>query len=156
MLRGFIDFLAKMGLAVRDDPPKVIDFAKRDWGEVREGLVLSAEVIRDTDPFSLSIVMRNVGSEPWKFTVPGWLHFYSVRVRDANGGEVAMAPYGRAALDPSRRTEPVEVNLQPSGWTETLIPLGSFFSLQGRSGLSAQVEGTLPSGATIASNAAMV
>ena len=156
MLRGFIDFLAKMGLAVRDDPPKVIDFAKRDWGEAREGLVLSAEVIRNTDPFSLSIVMRNVGSEARKFTVPGWLHFYAVRVRDANGGEIAMGPYGRAAMDPSRRMELVEVNLEPGGWTETLIPLGSFFNLQGRSGLSVQVEGSLPSGATIASNSAMI
>ena len=143
-----------MGLAVRDDPPKVIDFAKRDWGETREGLSLSAEVVRNTDPFSLSVVIRNTGSDTKRFTVPGWLHFYSLEVRDRGGNRLALTPYGRAALDPSRRIVPIDAKIEPGGWIETLIPLGSFFNLKGQPGLTVEASATLPSGEKLTSNAA--
>ena len=37
----FYNFLANMGLVLRDDPPKVIDMTGREWGEVVDGLALS-------------------------------------------------------------------------------------------------------------------
>lgn len=151
-MRKFVDFLAKMGLAVRDDPPKVIDFSKRESGDTVENLQLSAEVIRDTDPWSLSVVIRNVGSEPRKLGVPGWLHFYSFRMTDGQGGEVPLSPYGRSALDPSRRPERIETTIPAGEWVETLVPLGSFFNLRMGSGLKVLVTATLESGAQIQSS----
>ena len=154
-----VDFLAKMGLAVRDDPPKVIDFAARQWGETGAGWALSVESIPGRDPGhppSLSVVIRNVSEVKQTLTVPGWLHFYQLEMRDAKGSEIPMAPFGKTALNPARRTEKIEAELPPGGWTETLIPLGSFFNLRGQSGLSVTATAPVAGGVNLVSNTALV
>jgi hypothetical protein len=148
-----------MGLAVRDDPPKVIDFATRQWGAPQDGWMLSVETVpgRDRgDLPSLSVVLRNASNEPKSVTVPGWIHFYSLEMRDSHGNEVPMAPFGRTALEPSRRTERIEAKIEPAGWTETVIPLGSFYNLRGQTGLRITARATVGDGLPLVSNTAPV
>lgn len=165
-LRGFVDFLAKMGLAIRDDPPKVIDFDARQWGPPQDGWALSVESTSGTDPEdppSLSIVIRNVRSQPQRLTIPvskndrTWIHFYTVELYDASGKEVPLAPFGRTALDPARRTELFEAELAPGEWNETVLPLGSFFNVRGNhDSLRATAQATLASGLTLQSNTTLI
>src|ERR1700761_8517021 len=45
----FYNFLANMGLVLRDDPPRVIDMTGREWGESAGGLELSVREIPRED-----------------------------------------------------------------------------------------------------------
>lgn len=127
--------MAKMGLSVRDNPPKVVDLTIRAWGEAREGLVLSVGEIPREDPESLpriSVVIRNVSSEPKTFAVPGWLFFYRVDVMSPEGSVMELSPFGRALLKPERRTEHLQVAFGPGEFHETEIPIGSLYNLRAR------------------------
>lgn len=164
-LKSVVDFLAKLGLTIRDDPPKVIDFAARQWGEAKNGWALSVETTPGKDPGdlpSLSIVIRNVGARPQKLSVPvskndrTWIQFYTVDLREANGTEVPMAPFGKTALDPARRTELFEAELAPGAGNETMIPLGSFFNLRGKSNLQVTAKATVATGVNLISNVGSV
>jgi hypothetical protein len=105
--RRFVTFLAKMGLIVRDDSPRVIDMTGREWGEPADGLALSIREGKKDDPGQLpvlSVVMRNAGPERKALTIPGWLFFYSVwpRVDEAgtpDGENRAHAGAGRCDGD---------------------------------------------------------
>ena len=150
--------MAKMGLMIRDDPPKVIDCAARQWGEAKAGWALSVESTPGTekdDPPTLSIVIRNVGTAKQTLTVPGWMHFYAVELHETNGTEVPMAPFGKTALDPSRRSH-IEAEIAPGEWVETMIPLGSFFNVRGKPGLLATARATVAPGIELLSNTAPV
>ncbi len=160
-LKKVVDFLAKLGLTIRDDPPKVIDFNARQWGETKNGWALSVETLPGKDPGdlpSLSIVIRNVAAGPQKLSVPvskndrTWIQFYTVELREANGTDLPLAPFGKTALDPSRRAELFEAELAPGACNETVIPLGSFFNLRGKSHLKVTAKATVASGAELVSN----
>jgi len=127
--------MAKMGLSVRDGPPKVVDLTIRSWGEQAAGLVLSVHDIPREDADALpriSVVIRNTGSERKTFTVPGWLFFYDVEVRLADGSVAPVSPFGRELLKPERRTERLEIALAPGEFQEAEIPIGSIFNLRAR------------------------
>jgi hypothetical protein len=133
--RRFFDFLAGMGLIVRDDPPKVVDLTAREWGAAVEGLALSIREIPHADPdarAAVSVVLRNVAAAPKSLTVPGWLFFYRFEIRDngrSGGAPAPMTPFGRELLKPARRTERLEVRLAPGDATETQVPIGSIFNM---------------------------
>lgn len=125
--------MAKMGLSVRDDPPKVVDLSLYEFGEPREGLALAIRQIPHDDPdalASVSVVIRNVGQETRSFVVPGWLAFYKFDVRTPDGDPAPLTPFGRALLRPEHRAERVNVSLAPGALNETEVPLGSIFSLR--------------------------
>lgn len=127
--------MAKMGLSVRDDPPKVVDLTIRGWGETQAGLALSTLEIPQEDVDALpriSVVIRNVSHEPKSFTVPGWLFFYRVEVILADGSRAPLSPFGRELLKPERRTERIQVSLGPGEFREIEIPIGSIFNLPAR------------------------
>lgn len=133
--RRFFDFMAGMGLIVRDDPKKVIDLTVREWGPEVDGFVLSIGEIPHEDPdaqAAVSLVLRNVGTASRQLTVPGWLFFYRFEILGADGTAASMSSFGKELLKPARRTERVEVALGPGEFTETQIPIGSMFSLSGR------------------------
>jgi hypothetical protein len=165
-LKGFVDFMAKMGLAVRDDPPKVIDFAARQWGPPANGWTLSVKAIpaaESGDSPSLSIVIRNVGPQTQTLTIAvskndrTWIHFYTVELQEANGRAVPLAAFGRTALDPARRAELFEAELAPGAWNETVLPLGSFFNVRGNNNnLRAAASATLSPGLALQSNTTQV
>jgi hypothetical protein len=133
VIRGFFDFLAKMGLSVRDDPPKVVDLSVREFGEPQQGLALSIRQIPRDDPdalASVSVVIRNVSQEVRTFVVPGWLAFYQFDVRMPDGSPAPLTPFGRALAKPEHRNERSNVSLAPGALNETEVPLGSIFRLR--------------------------
>jgi hypothetical protein len=133
VIRRFFDFMAKMGLSVRDDPPKVVDLSVREFGEARNGLTLSIRqnTREDRDALaSVSVVIRNVGQEARIFVVPGWLGFYKFDVGLADGSPAPLTPFGKALAKPKHREQPMSVSLAPVALHETEVPLGSIFSLR--------------------------
>ena len=83
------NFLANMGLVLRDDPPKVIDMTGREWGAAIDGVALSIRTMpRDSphDPAVLAVVIRNNGTAEKSFTAtPGWMFFYHAEVTRQDG-----------------------------------------------------------------------
>jgi hypothetical protein len=133
VIRKLLDFLAKMGLSMRDDPPKVVDLSIHQFGETKDGLALSIRQIPRDDPDALpsvSVVIRNVGQETRKFVVPGWLAFYNFDVRTPDGSPALLTPFGRALNKPEHRNERINVSLAPGALNETEVPLGSIFRLR--------------------------
>jgi hypothetical protein len=150
VIRGFFDFMAKMGLSVRDDPPRVVDLSIRQFGETRDGLALSILQIplEDREALaSVSVVLRNVSQEPKAFTIPGWLAFYRMEVRLPDGSPAGLKPFGRALANAERRKESLNVTLAPGALNETEVPLGSIFNL--RAGVGYTVKAFCEPGGTL-------
>jgi hypothetical protein len=158
-IRRFLDFIGNMGLMARADPPKVVDLTGREWGLPVAGLSLSARQVRKQDSDELptiSVVLRNEGPATLTFTAPGWLAFYELNVSGLDGAEVPLSGYGSQLLKASRGTEKVEVSLAPGAATETLLPVGTLYSMRGRGDYKVQVSCRLPDGSVLASNEAVV
>ena len=122
-----MDFLAKMGLTLRGDPPRAIDITNREWGEPVDGVVLSIrEIPRESpeDLASVSAVMKNGGQKQFPLTIPGWLYFFRIEI------EAPVTPYGRSLLNPKHRKESLNILLGPGDATETDLPVGSIFQLR--------------------------
>jgi hypothetical protein len=155
VIRGFFDFLAKMGLSVRDDPPKVVDLSIREFGEAQHGLALSIRQIPRDDPAALasvSVVIRNVGQEPRTLIVPGWLGFYQFDVRMPDGSPAPLTPFGRALAKPENRKEPSSVTLAPGALNETEVPLGSIFRVRPGTRHAVKASSEPAAGVTLQSN----
>ena len=147
--------MAKMGLSVRDDPPKVVDLNIRSWGEPAAGLVLSVYDIPREDSEALpriSVVIRNIGTERMALSVPGWLFFYIVDVRLPDGSPVALSPFGRELLKPERRTNNLAISLDSGGFLETEIPIGSLYNLRALGQYAVSVHCLPVEGVTLRSN----
>ncbi|HWE50901.1 MAG TPA: hypothetical protein VG273_13995 [Bryobacteraceae bacterium] len=146
---GFLDFMGKMGLTLRGDPPRKIEITGREWGPAVEGVALSIREIPREDPeelASVSAVMRNTGQKEIPLVVPGWMHFYQIEV------EAPLTKYGRALLRPERQTEKIEITLGPGDATETDLPVGSLYELRRPKEYTVRVSCTLPDGSVLHSN----
>jgi hypothetical protein len=154
--RNFFDFLARMGLSVRDDPKKVIDPETRQWGPTLDGFALSIEsvLLREdrTVMSNLSVVLRNVSDAAQSLVVPGWLFFFHVEMIGPDGSRVPPSPFGGELLKLKRRTERIELTLAPGALTETQIPVGSIFEMAGRGEYRIEAWCELPDGARLHSN----
>jgi hypothetical protein len=148
-LARFYNFLANMGLVLRDDPPKVIDMTGREWGQPVDGLALSLREIPKEDPQQqtvLSVVIRNEGPEPKTFIVPGWLFFYELQL------DAPLTAYGSQLLKPERKTERMEVTLAPGQAKETDLPAGVLYDMRASGHYGIKVSCRLPDGAVLTSN----
>ena len=67
------DQLAKSGLILRGDPPKVIQLEGRQWGATAGGWALSIAARAET----LSVILRNTEATPREIIVPGCLQSVS-------------------------------------------------------------------------------
>jgi hypothetical protein len=129
----FYNFLANMGLVLRDDPPKVIDLTGREWGEPAGDLVLS---IREQEA-GISVVMKNLGTDPRTLTVPPWIFFYKVE-------GLELTPYGRQLMSPDQKRKNVEVTLRPGDAIETDLPISKVYNLRGKLRVACQLaDGTV-------------
>jgi hypothetical protein len=152
-LGRFYNFLANMGLVLRDDPPKVIDMTGRAWGQPADGLALSIREIPKEDPAQqvvLSVVIRNERQEPKTFIVPGWLFFYELQL------DAPLTAYGSQLLKPERKTDRVEVTLAPGQAKETDLPVGALYDMRASGDYRIKVLCRLPDGAVLASNEIVV
>ncbi len=141
-VRRALNFLAKMGLTVRDDPPRVIDPAARVWGEPVDGFALS--IAPESD--AVSVVLRNVGTATRTFVVPGWLAFFRIDI------DAPPTPFGRQIVNPERQTERITATLAPGELTETQVPVGSLFSLRPGNTYRIAISCTPPDCGTVYSN----
>src|ERR1700735_3849178 len=93
------DQMARMGLAFKSDPIKVIETEGRQFGSVAGGFDLSIAPRSDQKDL-LSVILRNVEPVEKRLTTTGWLHFLEVHLSAPDGSPVALGPYGREALKP--------------------------------------------------------
>jgi hypothetical protein len=122
----FYTFLAKMGLVIRDDPPKVIVMTGREWGEAVDGLVLSVRELAREDSRSfagISVVMKNESATPRKLRVPAWIHYFQI-----DGLE--PTPYGRSVLDSARTAKQTEVMIAAGAAVEAELPISRIYEIR--------------------------
>jgi hypothetical protein len=148
--------MARMGLAMRDDPPKTIDISSRPWGTSRDGFALSldsAPLREDASVTSnLSVVLRNEAPTARTLSLPAWLFLYRVELTGPDGNPVPASAFGREMLNPERGKERFERTLPPEGVIEAQIPLGSLFDLRAPGEYRATVSCELPGIGELRSN----
>jgi hypothetical protein len=151
----FYNFLANLGLVLRDDPPKVVDLTSRDWGATVNGLALSIRQIPKHDPEEqavLSVVIRNLSRDRTTFIVPGWLFFYGVEITAQDGAEVSRTLYGDKLLKAERKTERLEVSLSAGEARDTDVPLGALYAMRRGGNYRVRVQCKLDDGTEVTSN----
>jgi hypothetical protein len=148
--------MARMGLAMRDDPPKTINVASRAWGPSRGGFALSLEsapLREDASVTSnLSVVLRNEMEVARTLSLPGWLFLYRVELTGPDGNPASLSAFGREMLSPERATERFERTFPPEGVMEAQIPLGSLFDLRAAGDYGAAVSCQVPDIGELRSN----
>jgi hypothetical protein len=146
--KRFYNFLAKMGLVIRDDPPKVIDMTGREWGEAAEGLALSIRELKREDPgqvAGISIVMKNGGTNPKTFQVPPWIFSYKV-------DGVDLSPYGRQLMSSDQKVKNIEVSLGPGDAIESDLPVATLYNMRAAGSYKIGVSCRLPDETILRSN----
>jgi hypothetical protein len=144
----FYNFLAKMGLVLRDDPAKVIDMTGREWGEAADGLVLSIRELRREDAgqvAGISVVMKNEGAHTRTLTIPPWIFFYRIE-------GLELTPYGRQLTSADRKGKNIEVTLDPGAAVETDLPVATIYNLRATGNHKLQVSCQLPGQTVLRSN----
>jgi len=144
----FFNFLANMGLVLRDDPPRVIDMAGREWGEPADGLALSIRELKREDPrqvAGISVVIKNEEPRSRILNVPPWIFFCEI-----DGLE--LTPYGRQLMSPDRKGKNIEVKLDPNGAIETDLPVATIYNMRGGGEYQVQVSCRLPDQTVLRSN----
>jgi hypothetical protein len=147
-------------LLARGDRPKVVDLTGREWGPETAGFSLSARQVAQEDSNELptvSVVLRNNGSAPLTFTASGgWLAFYHFQVVGPDGAEVQLSSYGGQLLKANDGSDKAEVSLAPGTVVETLLPVGTLYSMRARGDYNVKVSCRLPEGAALTSNEATI
>jgi hypothetical protein len=119
-LRRLIDLMAKSGLILRGDPPKVVHLDGRQWGAQGDGLSISIQGF-DRDGAFLSVILKNEGPEPKTIRTSGWVHFFQIEVTDDGGSRVPLTAFGECARRPA--AEITITALQPGNPVEIELPL---------------------------------
>jgi hypothetical protein len=148
--------MARMGLAMRDDPPKTIDISSRTWGPSGGGFALSVDTVRLREDASvtsnLSVVLRNEEGVERKLSLPGWLFLYRVKITGPEGGDVPLSAFGREMLNPERGKERFDRTFPPEGMMDAQIPLGSLFDMRAPGEYRAEVSCEAPGIGELRSN----
>lgn len=147
----FYNFLANMGLVLRDDPPKVIDMTGRIWGDAVDGLALSIrELPRDDQGrvTGISVVVKNAGQESRTLDGPLAARY------EVEG--VELSAYGRQLSTASPRTAPIPVILGGGGAIETELPIATTHGVRTFGEYRLHVSLKLADGKTLRSNELMV
>lgn len=127
-MRKLFDILANMGVFIRLNDPRhdPVTEVGRSWGEPRDGLAISLQAVNaDT----LSVLLKNLGTEARVLRIPAWLNFYSVAALDGNGVAAQLKPYGRSVLHDPINTALVDRTLPAGKSASTEIPLAALFDL---------------------------
>ena len=129
ILARMFDQMARMGLAFKADPIKVIEIEGREWGYVAGGFDLSIAPRKDQKDL-LSVILRNVDQLPKRIVTHGWLCFLNIHITAPDGSEVPQSSYGKIALDPARAKSDVAVQLGPHEMVETELPISLLFDMK--------------------------
>jgi hypothetical protein len=151
-LTRFYNFLANLGLVIRDDPPRVIDMTGREWGDPVDGLALSVRELRREEPrqvAGISVVMKNGGTHPKTLDVPPWIFYYEIE-------GLELTPYGRQSMNPDRKAKNIEVTLRPGDAIETELPIATIYQMRTAGDYKVQVSCRLPGEGVLRSNEIVV
>jgi hypothetical protein len=154
-VRGALNWFARLGLTVRDDAPKTVDIAGREWGAPVGGFSLSIEQIRKEDPAQLpaiSAAVRNVSGQRKRFEIPGWLVFYGIEITGPEGARAGPTAFGRELLKPERHQRRIVLDLAPGQAVETDIPIGSIYDMRAPGAYRVRILASLPDGGVAFSN----
>jgi hypothetical protein len=144
----FYNFLANMGLVLRDDPPKIIDITGREWGDTVDGLALSVRELKREEPgqvAGISVVMKNVGTDPKTLDVPPWIFYYEIE-------GLELTPYGRQSMNQDRKGKNIEVTLHPGDAIETDLPIATIYKMRAAGDYKVRVSCRLADGPVLRSN----
>ena len=144
----FYNFLANMGLVIRDDPPRVIDLTGREWGAATNGLALSIRELPREDPrqvTGISVVMKNVGTEAKRVVMSSGPFFYRIHGLD-------LTPFGQQFFKSRQQGQQTSVTLGPGDPSETDLPLSTMYDLRRLGEHRVYVTAALPDGAELRSN----
>ena len=144
----FYNFLANMGLVIRDDPPKVVDLTGREWGAETDGLALSIRELPREDPrqvTGISVIMRNAGTETKRVSISSGPLFYRIHGLD-------LTPFGKQYFNSARKPQGTTVTLGPGEPNETDLPLSTMYDLRRIGEHRVYVTAVLPDGAELRSN----
>ena|ERR1700733_1651297 len=119
--RGIYHWMALSGLAMKDDEPLEVRDPDRQWGPEAGGLVLSAKAKGQR----LSVVIKNVGAQEIRETIPEWIFFYHLDI----SGAPPLTTFGKQALDPTRSMRRTELVLTPAKAIEAEIPVDALHQL---------------------------
>lgn len=143
----FYNFLANLGLVLRDDPPKVIDMTGREWGDGADGIALSIrELPRDDEGrvTGISVVVKNMGTAPQILNGP-LAECYEVE-------GLTRSAYGRRLSASTPRVSPAPVSLGPGGAIETELPIATMYEMRSAGDYKLHVSCRLPDGKSLRSN----
>ncbi len=122
-VRRVLHWMALMGFLVQDDRPLEVREPDREWGTSVGGLVLSAKAKGER----LSIILKNIGQDEIRATIPEWLFFYRLEI----SGSPPLTGFGKQALDPHRKLKRTELILNPGQPIEAEIPVDALYDIQG-------------------------
>lgn len=143
----FYNFLANLGLVLRDDPPKVIDMTGRVWGDTIEGLALSIrELPRDDEGrvTGISVVVKNTGTASRALDGPLAARY------EIEGLE--RSAYGHQLSASTPRVSPSPVTLGPGGAIETELPIATTYEMRSAGDYKLLLSCRLPDGTALRSN----
>jgi hypothetical protein len=144
----FYNFLANLGLVLRDDPPRVIDMTGREWGEAVDGLALSIRELKREDSkhvAGISVVIRNGGTQKKTLRVPPWIFFYEIQ-------GLELSRYGQQLMNSDRKAMDIEITLGPGDAIETDLPIGTLYDIGAAGDHEVRVSCRLPDGTVLRSN----
>lgn len=130
-LSKFFDTLANMGIWIRlhDSRTEPPDEQGRIWGQPVNGFALSIEA---SSLEALSILLKNVGPEDRKLTIPGWISFYTIHIWTPFNEVAPMKSFGLQTIDSPANLAPVE-RVFPAGQSLAAdVPLAPLFDLRAR------------------------
>jgi hypothetical protein len=148
----FYNFLANMGLVLRDDPPRIIDMTGREWGELVNGLALSVRELKREDPghvAGISVVIKNAGTDPKTLDVPPWIFYYKIE-------GLELTPFGRQSMNADLKAKNIEVTLHPGDAVETDLPIATIYKIRAAGDYKVRVSCRLPDGSELRSNEIVV
>lgn len=121
LFKGIYHWMAISGLLMKDDEPIEKRDPNREWGPQTDGLMLSAKA----KGRRLSMVIKNTGTREVRETIPEWLFFYKLRISP----EPPLSTFGKHAMNPSRKSRPADLVLNPAKAIEAEIPVESIYQL---------------------------
>jgi hypothetical protein len=148
----FYNFLANMGLVIRDDPPKVIDLTGREWGPEVDGLTLSIRELPREDlrqVTGISVVMKNTTGETKRFGIPSAAFFSRIH-------GLELTPFGRQFFGSTQKGQNTVMMLGPGEAKETDLPLSTMYNVRALGEYRVYISCALPGDAELRSNEIVV
>jgi hypothetical protein len=93
--------------------------------------------------------MKNGGTSPKTLDVPPWIFYYEIE-------GLELTPYGRQSMNTERKSNNIEVTVNPGNAIETDLPIATIYKIRAAGEYKVQVSCRLPDGGMLRSNEIVV